>query len=115
VVLEASFDGGGVKVVVTVALVAWTRAPGCLRPVHQSLSTTVTIATSSSSSLATPSPSPHPVMRTSVAFVQPGMGMGPYHGWRKAVPGDTTESQPDLRVPSASRPVARVREMAELE
>jgi hypothetical protein len=81
-----------------------------------SLSTMTTMTTPSSSSLATcSSPPPHPVMRTPVAFVQPGMGTGPHHGWRKAVPGDPMDSRPDLRVPSASRSEVQRREMTDLE
>jgi hypothetical protein len=42
------------------------------------------------------------MMRTAVAFAQPGMGTSSYHGWRKAIPGDPTKSRPDLRVSSAT-------------
>jgi hypothetical protein len=46
-------------------------------------------------------------MKTPVATVQPGMGMGPYHGWCMAVPGDPIGRRLDLRVPSTYRPVDR--------
>jgi hypothetical protein len=65
------------------------------------------VASSYSSSMTSSSPSPSPVMKTPVATVQPGMGMGPYHGRCMAVPGDPIGRRLDLRVPSTYRPVDR--------
>jgi hypothetical protein len=39
------------------------------------------------------------------------MGMGPYRGWRKVVPGDPSKRWLGLRVPSFNRPVVQGREM----
>jgi hypothetical protein len=76
-----------------------------------SSSTTVT-STTSSTSAAPSSPSLIPVMTTLAALAQLGTGMGPYRGWRRAVPGDPTKRWPGLRVPSANRSVVWGRETA---
>jgi hypothetical protein len=72
-----------------------------------SLSTTTTTTTSSSSSSVTPSsPSPSPDDVNTSCLCATGYGRFPV---------TPTESQPHLRVPSASRPVVQGEEMVALE
>jgi hypothetical protein len=80
----------------------------CLYAVSSS-STTVT-STTLSSSLIPSSPSLIPGDDNTGCLCATGMGMGPYRGWRRAFPGDPTESQPGLRVPLSCRPVVQRRE-----
>jgi hypothetical protein len=97
---------------------------GMISTGSSSLSSTAMTTTSSSSSSTTTSsstpvtsssPPPLPGDEDTGCHCVTGYGHEPYHGSCMAVPGDTTGSLSDLRVPSASRPVTRGRETVELE